>query len=109
MRGISANIMCGQHGNYGTSSFQLFFDLNRLMKPPFRNENPSLGTAGDKNNTMKEKETIEEMFQSKMEVEEVTDDYSCSMKELTIQNNIISMKRKFTGGIEDYEDYDMGF
>jgi DNA-directed RNA polymerase II subunit RPB1 len=32
MRGISANIMCGQQGYYGTNSFQVFTDLKSIEK-----------------------------------------------------------------------------
>ena len=30
MRGVSANVMCGQFGNYGTSSFQLVLDMDAV-------------------------------------------------------------------------------
>tara|TARA_Y100000389_G_C17458394_1_gene519791 strand:- start:1443 stop:3458 length:2016 start_codon:yes stop_codon:yes gene_type:complete len=32
MRGISANVMCGQEGNFGTSSFQVILDLDKMKK-----------------------------------------------------------------------------
>ena len=32
MRGVSANIMCGQEGYYGTSSFQVYVDTNDLIQ-----------------------------------------------------------------------------
>ncbi len=32
MRGISANVMCGQEGYYGTNSFRLLLDMNELAK-----------------------------------------------------------------------------
>lgn len=32
MRGVSANVMCGQEGYYGTSAFEVIVDLNRLPK-----------------------------------------------------------------------------
>ena len=28
MRGVSANVMCGQHGFFGTASFQVLADIN---------------------------------------------------------------------------------
>ena len=31
MRGVSSNIMCGQQGYYGTSSFQVYVDTNDLL------------------------------------------------------------------------------
>ena len=32
MRGVSANVMCGQEGYYGTSSFQVYVDTNKLFE-----------------------------------------------------------------------------
>jgi DNA-directed RNA polymerase II subunit RPB1 len=32
MRGVSANVMCGQEGNFGTSSFQVILDLDKMKK-----------------------------------------------------------------------------
>lgn len=32
VRGISANIMCGQEGMYGTSAFQVMLDMNQMME-----------------------------------------------------------------------------
>jgi len=32
MRGVSANVMCGQEGYYGTSSFQIHIDNDLLKK-----------------------------------------------------------------------------
>ena len=32
MRGVSANIMCGQVGNYGTSSFQTYIDNDKMFE-----------------------------------------------------------------------------
>jgi DNA-directed RNA polymerase II subunit RPB1 len=31
MRGISANVMCGQEGLFGTAAFQVVLDLNEMM------------------------------------------------------------------------------
>lgn len=31
MRGVSANVMCGQEGYYGTSSFKVMLDLNEMV------------------------------------------------------------------------------
>ena len=32
MRGVSSNVMCGQEGYYGTSSFQIYLDLNKIKE-----------------------------------------------------------------------------
>ena len=43
MRGVSANIMCGQHGCYGTSAFQIVLDMKAMQ------ELDSLDIRSDKN------------------------------------------------------------
>ena len=32
MRGVSANVMCGQEGYFGTSSFQVVLDINKITE-----------------------------------------------------------------------------
>ena len=32
MRGVSANVMCGQEGYYGTSAFQVLFDTDTYIQ-----------------------------------------------------------------------------
>ena len=32
MRGVSANVMCGQQGYFGTSAFQILADINAVME-----------------------------------------------------------------------------
>ena len=36
MRGVSANVMGGQYGHYGTNAFNLVLDLKEMMKLCFR-------------------------------------------------------------------------
>ena len=31
MHGVSANIMCGQEGKFGTNSFQVYLDINEMQ------------------------------------------------------------------------------
>ena len=40
MRGVSANIMCGQEGNFGTSAFQVYLNTEEVHKyPPKQDDN----------------------------------------------------------------------
>ena len=32
MRGVSANVMCGQEGYFGTSSFKVLVDIDKIIK-----------------------------------------------------------------------------
>uniref|UniRef100_A0A6C0EGE3 DNA-directed RNA polymerase n=1 Tax=viral metagenome TaxID=1070528 RepID=A0A6C0EGE3_9ZZZZ len=87
MKGISANVMMGQEGFYGTSVFQVVLDLDEMMK---LEENMKYEQTEDD-------KMIEEAFG---EIEEPGD--SCSTKNLTVQNNVVSIKYTDMGGDNDY-------
>ena len=87
MKGISANVMMGQEGFYGTSVFQVVLDLDEMMK--LEESMKYEQTEDDK--------MIEEAFE---EIEESGD--SCSTKNLTVQNNVVSIKYTDMGGDNDY-------
>lgn len=46
MRGVSANVMCGQPGYYGTNMFQLVLDMDKLTENTSRVKD-SMGTYGN--------------------------------------------------------------
>jgi DNA-directed RNA polymerase II subunit RPB1 len=91
MRGISANVMCGQEGLFGTASFQVVLDLNEMVnleeKYKYDYEN---------------KETLIEagLFGN---LEDEND--SCSTKNLTIENNIVNIQSEEMGGDNDYNPF----
>jgi DNA-directed RNA polymerase II subunit RPB1 len=87
MRGISANVMMGQEGFYGTSAFQVVLDLDEMMKLE----------ESMKYETSENEKIIEEAFG---EIEETGD--VCSTKNLTVQNNVVSLKYTDMGGDNDY-------
>lgn len=87
MKGISANVMMGQQGFYGTSVFQVVLDLDEMMK---LEENMKYEQTEDD-------KIIEEAFG---EIEESGD--SCSTKNLVVQNNVVSIKFSDMGGDNDY-------
>ena len=87
MRGISANIMCGQLGHCGTNSFQVVLDINEMSK---------LG-----NKELSKKENIEDMF----DIEDSSD--PCALNKISISTNISSIKKTNVGDIDD--SYNPGF
>lgn len=90
MRGVSANVMCGQFGHYGTSAFQLVLDMNEMIK---------LDSA-----IISEKMDIEKEFG----LSEERGDDMCSKTNIQIHNNVSNLKTsKETGVCSD--DYDAGF
>jgi len=92
MRGVSASVMMGQHGYFGTGSFNLVLDMKEM-------EN-----AEDMDVDMKDKnEEIERVFGG---LEDRTD--VCAKNNVLIQNNLAAVKQTDVGGCED-DDYDIGF
>jgi len=87
IRGVSANVMCGQQGFYGTNAFQVVLDMKEMAK-------------------------LEDTL-----VDEGTDDVDKMMAEMglgaadgcvsKIANNIRYLNKEKTGECKD--DYDMGF
>ena len=92
LRGISANVMCGQEGFFGTSSFQVVLDLVEMQKLEAISEYIPL----------EEEREIETFFGS---TENPSD--PCSINNLSIQNNVISIKNTEMGTIQ--KDYNPGF
>ena len=82
MRGVSANVMCGQEGLFGTNAFQVVLDLNEMRK---------LQATTEYEKTDEEQE-IENMFGG---IESPED--KCSTNKLTIQNNVVNIKASNLG------------
>ena len=86
MRGVSANVMCGQPGYYGTNSFSLLLDLKAM-------ENiADTDVAEDKN--------INHHFENLAK-----EDVKCDMKKIEIENNVSNIKVQDVGACDD--DYNL--
>lgn len=94
MRGVSANVMCGQEGFFGTSSFQVVLDIDEITKLQETSEYKSVD----------EQETIEEFFGAK----ENPDD-PCSINKISINNNVINLSIKHAEDMTNNDDYNPGF
>jgi DNA-directed RNA polymerase II subunit RPB1 len=91
MRGISANVMCGQEGLFGTASFQVVLDINEMLK------------LDEKYKYVREnhQELIDEGLFGK--IEEQND--ACSTKNLTIDDNVVNIHAEDLGGDNDYNPF----
>jgi len=87
MRGISANVMCGQEGLFGTNAFQVVLDLEEMKKL--------------EETIAYEKGPDDEAIEKMMGGLEDPDD-ACSNNTLIIQNNVSSIKVSDLGGDNDY-------
>jgi len=90
MRGVSANVMCGQPGYYGTNAFQLVLDMNEM------------GKLAAQQVAEKDPDPMSELFGKTVEDSDV-----CPRTKIEIQNNIGGMKRADPGLCND--NYDAGF
>jgi len=72
VRGVSANVMCGQEGYFGTNAFKVVLDIERMEQmPPVEQE---------------KEETIDEMFGH------IPDpDDPCSTNNISIKNNVVNI------------------
>jgi DNA-directed RNA polymerase II subunit RPB1 len=94
MRGVSANVMCGQEGLFGTNAFQVILDLEEMKKlDETTAEEHGTGT------------TVEESIEKSFGGLDDPDD-QCSSNKLTVQNNVVTIKASDLG--QD-NSYDPGF
>ena len=87
MRGVSASVMCGQYGKYGTGSFNVILDMREMAK---------LADAVAAKST-----DVDKMFG----VGEDKGD-ECASSSIKIRNNITNIKK--SDAIVCDDDYDMG-
>jgi DNA-directed RNA polymerase II subunit RPB1 len=90
MRGVSANVMCGQYGYYGTNAFNVVLDMKEMMK--LKNEAVDIKT---------DNERIDEMFGLGSTVKD-----ECSKSSIMIRNNIENIQSENIAVCND--SYDIG-
>jgi DNA-directed RNA polymerase II subunit RPB1 len=92
MRGVSANVMMGQMGVFGTGCFQLLLDMNAL-----KNDTIDLNSSG------LEQDEVERLFG---DMEDPRDD--CSKAAIEIKNNLSTLQKQVMEGCIE-EDFEVGF
>ena len=92
MRGVSASVMCGQYGKYGTGAFNLVLDMTEMRNLM----DASLDTTNDQTE-------IEKQFGLVQEKADI-----CSKKQIEIRNNIVNLKAPENLDVCD-DEYDIGF
>ena len=86
MTGVSANIMCGQNGYFGTGSFQVLLNMQKLSMIQSSEE-------------YKKKSSIDDI----LEEEDANDE--CSVNNISISNSTTNLHESNTGMLDD--DYDL--
>jgi DNA-directed RNA polymerase II subunit RPB1 len=90
MKGVSANVMVGQEGYYGTSAFQVFLDMNEMIKLNAETTYKELEVPAN--------QQINQLFE---EVNSVNQ--PCSIENLTIHNNSALIKQN------THQDFDASY
>ena len=91
LRGVSANVMCGQEGHFGTAAFQVILDINEMQKLDASSEYKFVNAEDE----------IEKFFGAT-----VSEEDACGPNKISIQNNVITLKAKNMG---DDNSYNPGF
>jgi DNA-directed RNA polymerase II subunit RPB1 len=84
MRGVSANVMCGQEGYYGTASFTVYLNTVKMMN--FKKESEYVSLSKD--------EEFNQLF--------TEDNGPCSMQNLKITHNLTE-----TNDIKEDNNYEL--
>lgn len=90
MKGVSANVMCGQEGFFGTSSFQVMLDINKMLNE----EEENIWSKKDPN------EIISKEF---ADIADPND--PCNITNIGIQTNINNIKAVDMGDDNDYDPF----
>ena len=89
LKGISANVMCGQDGYFGTSAFNILLDVNKVME------------LQEKEVEIRdEQKIIENEFSNMLDPND-----PCSLNNLTLQTNINNIKQIDVGDDNDYDPF----
>jgi DNA-directed RNA polymerase beta' subunit len=91
MRGISANVMCGQEGFFGTGAFQVVLDIEEMQKLEAASEYKPINVEDE----------IDKFFG---DIENPDD--PCGINKIAVQNNVITIKTQDMG---DDNTYNPGF
>jgi DNA-directed RNA polymerase II subunit RPB1 len=91
LRGISANVMCGQEGLFGTASFQVVLDINEMIKLDEK--------------IKYEYENTEDMISNALFEDIEASDDKCSTQQLQIQTNVVNIKIEELGQSTDYDPF----
>jgi DNA-directed RNA polymerase II subunit RPB1 len=87
MRGISANLMCGQEGLFGTSAFQVVLDIEEMTKLEESSEYKPVNVEDE----------IDKFFMGSENLDD-----PCGINKISIQNNVVSINGTDMGKDNNY-------
>ena len=89
LRGISSNVMCGQDGYFGTSSFSVMLDINKATQMP-EQEMDIVNTE----------DFIEKEFGEMLDPND-----PCSINNISLQTNVTNIKQIDLGEDDEYDPF----
>ena len=89
LRGVSANVMCGQEGFFGTAAFQLILNIEEMQKMEATSKYKPLDIETE----------IEQFFGGS----DTLDDDPCNINKISIQNNVVSIQPQDMGKDNNYD------
>jgi DNA-directed RNA polymerase II subunit RPB1 len=92
MRGVSANVMCGQEGFVGTSAFQVVLDIKEM--------------SNLEQQVKYELQDTEELINKELFGDEENPDDPCSVSKLAIENNAVNIHAEELGDDDDYNPFE---
>jgi DNA-directed RNA polymerase II subunit RPB1 len=87
MRGISANVMCGQEGFFGTAAFQVILDIEEMQKLEENSQYKPINVEDE----------IDKFFGNVQ-----NPDDPCGTNKISIQNNVITIEAEDMGNDNTY-------
>ena len=94
MRGVSANIMCGQQGYYGTNAFKVLTDMEYMM---------SIKPETEEDKEDQEDQYLDPVNYIERELAATDEDPHCSTNNLTIDSMVNNIKAINIGKDDDYD------
>jgi len=91
LRGISANVMCGQEGLFGTAAFQVVLDINELINLEEKYKY--------------EYQDAEQLIEDGLFKDLTDQQEKCSTQRLQIQTNVANIHTEELGGENDYDPF----
>ena len=91
MRGISANVMCGQEGLFGTAAFQVVLDINEMINL--------------EEQTKYEYQNLDEIIDQALFTGLSDSDDKCSVQKLQIQTNVVNIVAENMGETNKYDPF----
>ena len=87
LRGVSANVMCGQEGFFGTGAFQVVLDIEEMQKLEAVSEYKPMNVEDE----------IDKFFGKVYNPED-----PCGVNKISIQNNVVTIKEEDMGKDNSY-------